>query len=152
MPERNLNRCILAITISFAVLAVLYPSEVDAHHISTKPKFISRATGSSKKSILAKATYYSARFNGRKTATGGRFQQGDKTAATNILPLGSEARVTNLRNGKNTEVKVTDRPRRKRRARATIDLSKTAAEQVGITREEGTAPVRIDQLDHPRSR
>ena len=151
MPERDLNRCILAITISFAVLAVLYPSNVDAHHISTKPKFISRATGSSKKSILAKATYYSARFNGRKTATGGRFQQGDKTAATNILPLGSEARVTNLRNGKNTEVKVTDRPRRNRRARV-IDLSKTAAEQVGITREEGTAPVRIDQLDQPRSR
>ena len=111
-----------------------------------KPKSVSPATAS-KKSILARATYYSARLNGRKTATGDRFHQGDKTAATNVLPLGSTARVTNLRNGKNTEVKVTDRPRRKRRGRATIDLSKTAAEQVGITRKEGTAPVRVDELD-----
>ena len=86
------------------------------------------------------------------TASGEKFHADANTAATNALPLGSSARVTNLKNGKATGVKVTDRIPHKRRSRhTTIDLSKHAAQQVGITPKVGTAPVKVEELAVPPS-
>jgi rare lipoprotein A len=97
--------------------------------------------------MRAKATYYASRLNGRKTANGERFHQNEHTAATNMLPLDSKAAVTNLRNGRSTEVRVTDR--RPRRHRSRIDLSRAAASDIGIGREQGTAPVQIKVTEVP---
>jgi rare lipoprotein A len=69
------------------------------------------------------------------------FRQNGNTAASNKLPLGTEVKVTNLKNGKNAEVTVTDRG--SKLGNHNIDLSKKAADEIGLTREEGTAPVRI---------
>jgi hypothetical protein len=61
------------------------------------------------KTLTGKATYYSDRLNGHETAKGDTFHQSAHTAASNKLPLGTTAKVTNLKTGKSTDVTVTDR-------------------------------------------
>ncbi len=93
------------------------------------------------KSVTGKASYYPNRLNGHKTASGDTFHQGDHTAASNKLPLGTDVKVTNLKTGRSTNVTVTDRgPALGSRK---IDLSKKAAKEIGLSRKEGTAPVKI---------
>lgn len=55
------------------------------------------------------ASFYSDKFQGRKTASGEIFSQKKLTAAHNTLPLGTYIRVTNLRNRKSVVVRVNDR-------------------------------------------
>jgi rare lipoprotein A len=87
------------------------------------------------------ASYYGEGFHGKKTASGKRFDQNDLTAAHPELPLGSEVTVKNPETGKEVEVEVNDRgPYAKGRD---IDLSKAAAEELGIV-EEGVAEVEIE--------
>jgi rare lipoprotein A len=87
------------------------------------------------------ASYYANEFQGRKTATGERFKQRDKTGASKTLPLGSKAKVTNKANGKSTEVRINDRgPYVEGRV---IDLSRRAAKEIGIDKE-GVAPVVVE--------
>jgi rare lipoprotein A len=87
------------------------------------------------------ASYYGDQFQGKPTASGEPFDQGGMTAAHPELPLGSEVTVTDPGTGKQVEVEVNDRgPYAHGRS---IDLSKGAAEELGIT-EEGVAEVRIE--------
>jgi rare lipoprotein A len=66
------------------------------------------------------------------------------TAAHKTLPLGSKAKVTNLKNGKSVEVEINDRgPYVEGRI---IDLSKAAARALGIV-DHGVARVRVELLD-----
>jgi peptidoglycan lytic transglycosylase len=90
---------------------------------------------------VGEASFYGAGFHGKKTATGEKFDQNDKTAAHPTLPLGTKATVTNLENGTSVDVKINDRgPYVKGRD---IDLSKGAAKELGMTKE-GVAPVKIE--------
>lgn len=78
------------------------------------------------------ASFYADRFNGQRTASGERFSNADFTAAHRTLPFGSRVRVTNPRNGASVVVRINDRgPFTRGR---TIDLSRAAADQVGIVR------------------
>jgi rare lipoprotein A len=87
------------------------------------------------------ASWYGPGFHGRKTASGERFNQHQLTAAHKRLPLGTVATVTNLRNGKTVRVEINDRgPYVRGRI---VDLSKAAAEQLGMKRS-GTTPVRLE--------
>lgn len=87
-------------------------------------------------------SFYSDKFHGRKTATGERFDQNKPTAASKALPLGTKATVTNEETGRSTDVRVNDRgpyvPGR------VIDLSKKAAKDIGLTKDDGLAPVRVE--------
>jgi peptidoglycan lytic transglycosylase len=58
---------------------------------------------------FGKASFYSLKYEFRKTASGERFNQLAKTAAHKTLPLGSKVKVTNLKNGKSVIVKINDR-------------------------------------------
>jgi len=58
---------------------------------------------------VGEASYYGKGFHGKKTAGGEKFDQGDLTAAHPTLPLGSEAKVTNLETGESVEVEINDR-------------------------------------------
>ena len=90
---------------------------------------------------LGEASYYGPGFHGKKTATGEKFDQNEKTAAHPTLPLGTKATVTNLENGTSVDVKINDRgPYVKGRD---IDLSKGAAKELGMTKG-GVAPVKIE--------
>ncbi|MEN9422621.1 MAG: hypothetical protein RL122_4 [Pseudomonadota bacterium] len=91
------------------------------------------------------ASYYSDKFDGRKTASGERFDQGDLTCAHGSLPFGCRIRVTNLRNNKAVEVKVNDRGGFSKHGRM-IDLSKAAAKEIGMV-GMGTAKVKVEVLE-----
>ncbi len=76
------------------------------------------------------ASYYGARFHGRRTANGERFDMHALTAAHKTLPFGTKVEVTNPRNGKTVTVRINDRgPYAHGR---TIDLSRAAAQSIGI--------------------
>jgi rare lipoprotein A (peptidoglycan hydrolase) len=87
------------------------------------------------------ASFYRDKFHGHKTASGERFDQRDMTAAHPTLPLGATAKVTNLETGQSVQVKINDRgPYAKGR---NIDLSKSAAQKIGMTKQ-GTLAVKIE--------
>lgn len=91
------------------------------------------------------ASYYSDSFDGRKTASGERFDQDSLTCAHGSLPFGCRIRVTNLRNNKAVEVKVNDRGGFGKHGRM-IDLSKAAAKEIGMM-GTGTAKVKVEVLE-----
>jgi len=93
-----------------------------------------------------RASYYGAKFNGRRMANGARFNPNSNAAAHRTLPLGTRARVTNLENGRTAMVLVADRgPYVGGRV---IDLTPRVAEQLGM-KEQGTAPVEVRPIDIP---
>jgi rare lipoprotein A (peptidoglycan hydrolase) len=99
--------------------------------------------------LKGKATYYPNSLNGHKTSSGETFHQNGSTAASNKLPLGTKVKVTNLETGKSTDVKVTDRG--PGLGKHKIDLSKKAANEIGLTHKEGKVPVRIKVTQPPDS-
>jgi rare lipoprotein A len=87
------------------------------------------------------ASWYGPGFHGKKTANGERFNTNDLTAAHKTLPFGTQVRVTNEQTGKSVVVRINDRgPYAHGRV---IDLSKAAAEAVGIA---GTEKVTLAAL------
>jgi rare lipoprotein A len=89
------------------------------------------------------ASWYGGRFNGRKTASGERFDENKLTAAHLKFPFGTRLRVTNLKNGRTVEVRVNDRG--PWGGHGIIDLSKAAARALGML-SAGRAPVRLEVL------
>ncbi len=76
------------------------------------------------------ASYYAARFHGRRTASGEVFDNRAMTAAHRTLPFGSVVRVTNPANGASVVVRINDRgPFTRGRM---IDVSRAAAEELGL--------------------
>lgn len=93
---------------------------------------------------VGEASYYGKHHHGKQTANGETFNQNTLTAAHPTLPLGSEAKVTNLENGESVQVEINDRgPYTKGRH---IDLSKKAAQEIGVTKKIGEAPVKIEAV------
>lgn len=60
-------------------------------------------------SMKGGASYYSSKFQGKKTASGAVYNEWHLTAAHKTLPLGSKVKVTNLANQKSVIVKINDR-------------------------------------------
>lgn len=78
-----------------------------------------------------------------RTANGERFNQHALTAAHRTLPFGTRVKVTHLANGRSVTVRINDRgPVSRQRL---IDLSRAAAEQLGMLRQ-GVATVRVEAL------
>lgn len=89
------------------------------------------------------ASWYGGRFHGRKTSSGEIFNKYKFTAASRDYPFGTYLLVRNLHNGEDVVVVVTDRgPVKKSRI---IDLSKSAAERLGMLRQ-GVARVQVVPL------
>lgn len=89
------------------------------------------------------ASFYSNKFQGKKTSSGEIFSQTKMTAAHNTLPLGTYIRVTNLRNKKSVVVKVNDRLHH--RNKRLVDLSRAAAQRLGFIKS-GTTRVKVEVL------
>jgi rare lipoprotein A len=76
------------------------------------------------------ASWYGREFNGKKTASGEKFNMNELTAAHRTLPLGSVVVVKNLDNGKSVKVRINDRgPFKKGRI---LDLSYAAAKKLDM--------------------
>jgi rare lipoprotein A len=100
------------------------------------------------RSVTGTAVYYNDNMNGRNVAMKGeKYDRNRLTAATHgTFPLGSTVRVTNLTNRKSVVVRVNDRMNP--RSKQTIDLSRKAAETLGMIRA-GRARVRIEMVSSP---
>src|SRR5580658_6864517 len=80
---------------------------------------------------------------GRPTASGEPYDPDDMTAASKTYPIGSRVEVTNPKNGKSVIVRINDRgPHVRGRS---LDLSKAAAEELGIT-DKGVAHLKIRRV------
>jgi len=92
----------------------------------------------------AHASYYHDKFNGKKTASGKRFDNKKLTAAHRKFPFGTKLKITNEANGKSVIVEVTDRgPFAKGRE---IDLSKKAFMDIASNKRSGAVIVKIEEL------
>jgi rare lipoprotein A len=89
---------------------------------------------------LGYATWYGSE-SGNQTANGERFRPAWLSAAHRTLPLPTYVEVTALDTGRRIVVRINDRGPLAGGARI-IDLSRGAAEQLGI-RRQGLAPVRV---------
>ena len=87
-------------------------------------------------------------LDGQPTANGDTFDHHEHTAASRVIPLGSKAKVTNLKTGESTTVTITDRGPLARGRK--IDLSKDAARDIGLTKKEGVTRVKIVVTKPPR--
>lgn len=93
------------------------------------------------------ASYYAAKFNGRRTASGERYSGRKLTAAHRTLPFGTLVRVSDAKTGRWLVVKINDRgPHNRRRI---IDLSYEAARQLGMTKGGGLLKVKIRVVEWP---
>lgn len=88
------------------------------------------------------ASWYGPGFQGRRTASGKKFNTNHLTAAHRTLPFGTKVLVTNLDNDKTVELEINDRGPVKKTLRL-IDLSKAAAKQLDFV-SAGTAKVRVE--------
>lgn len=90
------------------------------------------------------ASFYADMFEGRQTANGEIYSQGNLTAAHKTLAFGTKVKVTNLRNGKSIIVEINDRgPYVDDRI---IDLTKKAAETLDYIKQ-GTAEVELEIIE-----
>ncbi|MGH9357014.1 MAG: septal ring lytic transglycosylase RlpA family protein [Terriglobia bacterium] len=93
------------------------------------------------------ASWYGQQFQGDPTASGEAFDMNGLTAAHRDLPLGTEIRVTNLRNQRSLVLRVNDRgpfiPGRM------LDVSRAAAKRLGFA-ARGLARVRVDIMRLPK--
>lgn len=128
----------------FCLLYVLVFSisvfNVTAQQEDTKPV---KKSNNKSKIQYGLASFYSNKFNGRKTANGEIFNNQKLTAAHNTLPLGTYVRVTNLRNKRSVVVKINDRLHHKNKR--IIDLSRTAATKLGFIKS-GLTRVKVEVL------
>lgn len=93
-----------------------------------------------------KASYYSKRATGARTASGQRLHHDSLTCAHRYYPFGTHLKVTNLRNNKSVIVKVIDRgPFGRGRI---IDLSWAAAKEIDMI-AQGVASVKVEIVEKP---
>jgi rare lipoprotein A len=94
------------------------------------------------------AVYYSDSMDGHGVSLRGeKYDKSALTAAHKSYPLGSMVKVTNLRNKKSVTVKINDRMNP--RSKAVIDLSRKAADDLGMIRS-GHAQVKLQLVSAKR--
>ncbi|MHB8056381.1 MAG: septal ring lytic transglycosylase RlpA family protein [Desulfuromonadaceae bacterium] len=81
-------------------------------------------------SVEGFASYYARRFEGRRTASGQRYNPNKLTGAHQSLPLGTVVRVVNPATRQEVHVTINDRCAPK--SFHFIDLSRAAAKKIGL--------------------
>ncbi|HEC1776918.1 septal ring lytic transglycosylase RlpA family protein [Campylobacter sp. RKI_CA19_01128] len=89
------------------------------------------------------ASWYGPGFHGKKTSNGETYDQHAYTAAHKTLPMNTIVKVTNLKNHRQTTVRINDRGPFV--AGRIIDLSNMAARDIDMI-QSGTAPVRLEVI------
>ncbi len=94
------------------------------------------------------ASWYGDPYNGRRAASGEVYDMEQFTAAHKTLPFQTWVQVTNLDNGKQVDVRITDRgPFVDGRI---IDLSRAAAREIDLLRM-GVAKVELRVIEAPKN-
>jgi rare lipoprotein A len=135
-PQTAVRAVVSAIAMCCCPLALAHAASAEVQHEAHK----ALAASPSKKQ-RGKASVYAVKFAHQRMANGARFELDSNSAASLTLPLGSHARVTNLRNGRSAEVVIRDRgPFVKGRI---VDLSPHTAKLLGFY---GVAPVEVERI------
>ena len=93
---------------------------------------------------VVRASYQGGAQAGHVTASGEPYDPNDLTAASRTLPIGSSLIVTNPTTGRSVKVRINDRgPYVSGRS---LDLSKRAAEKIGMT-SKGVGRVTVKRAD-----
>lgn len=93
----------------------------------------------------AHASYYHDKFNGKKTASGVKFDNDKMTAAHKKLPFGTKLKITNEKNNKSVIVEVNDRgPFVNGRE---IDLTEKAFMEIASNKRSGAVIVKIEIIE-----
>lgn len=120
---------------TFKVKTILEIDSLDFYLANSKLKLLKKN---------AHASYYHNKFNGRRTASGKKFDNNGYTAAHKKLPFGTIVKVTNEANGKSVIVEITDRgPFSKARE---IDLSRRAFMEITSNKNSGVVIVTIEEI------
>jgi rare lipoprotein A len=120
--------------------APIYASPAPAPSISTSKARQVRPHPSN----TARASYQGDTYAGHRTASGDRYDPNAFTAASSTLPIGSSVVVTNPSTGRSVRVRINDRgPNVHGRS---LDLSKHAAEEIGMTKQ-GVARVGVKRVE-----
>lgn len=132
-PRGHLARGLLAVLLALLAGCSTGPARVRP---PAETPAVTRSSGT--ELARGKASWYGPGFDGRRTASGERFDMNALTAAHRTLPFGTRVRVRNLHNGQEVVVRINDRgPYARDRI---IDLSKAAAAALGLL-QAGEAPV-----------
>jgi rare lipoprotein A len=108
-----------------------------------------KAAAAAGDALSGKAAWYGRKFNGRKTASGQRFDASALTAAHPTLAFGSRVKVTNTKNQRSVVVVINDRgPSTPGRI---IDVSQAAATRLGFVRA-GTVEVKLEVVGAAKPR
>jgi rare lipoprotein A len=123
--------------------AIVATEETKAEAVKAEEPISDLASDIKIEGIVGLASYYAAKFHGRRTASGEKFSSKQLTAAHLTLPFGTRLKVTNPSNNTSVIVRVNDRgPYIRGRM---LDLSRAAADLIGITRS-GVARVELEIL------
>ncbi len=96
-----------------------------------------------------KVAHYGRKFNGRKTASGERFNSGAMTMAHKTLPFGTLVKVTNVKNNRSVVVRVNDRgPSTPDRVG---DLTTAAGKKIRMTRS-GVVDAKLEVVGMSKKR
>ena len=96
-----------------------------------------------------KVAYYGRKFQGKRTASGHRFDAAALTMAHKTLPFGTRVRVTHLKNKRSVVVRVNDRG--PTAADRVGDVSLAAASRLHMLRS-GVADVRLEVVGASNAR
>lgn len=140
------------------ILSLLMPGAVQAAHPIERDdmsdaqllEVLAKDGDTLKDPQVGVATYYASRFIGRRTTSGQRYHPDKLTAAHALLPLGTIVTVENIKNGQKVSVVINDRCHPRHTVRNLIDLSRAAAQQIGLW-GKGAIKVRIVAIEkkHP---
>jgi rare lipoprotein A len=133
-------RRLAAVTMAMLLCPLLLGAAPQSARKRARHPLSTRSTRTARTVQFGLASWYGPGFQRHITASGAPFDESQLTAAHRSLPLGTNVKVTNLKNGQSVIVKVTDRgPRVRGRL---IDLSRAAAERLGF-KHRGLARVRV---------
>jgi rare lipoprotein A len=109
-----------------------------SRHAATRQQAPSSAQSETPNTSYGLASFYG---HESRTASGGKFDAGEMTAAHRTLPFSTRVRVTDVTSGRSVTVRINDRgPYVRGRV---VDVSHSAAESLGIVRQ-GVAKVKLD--------
>lgn len=144
LPRRiSIGRARIALGCLTGVLTLMAVTASCARRSAARLPSVPAKIGSTETGI---ASWYGVPYDGRPAASGEVFDMEKLTAAHRALPFDTWVEITNLSNGKQVDVRITDRgPFVRGRI---IDLSLAAARQIDMVRT-GTARVRLKVIDAP---
>ena len=129
---------------SLTILCIFFSNQKLIGQVNTTQQKEKKAPAKKNtKTLFGQASFYSKKFEGRKTASGQIFNHKKFTAACNMLPLGTFIKITNLKNGKTVVVQTNDRLHVK--TKRLIDLTMAGAKRLGFV-ASGLTKVKVEVL------